>query len=165
MGSVAEAVEAQGRALAALADGHGADVTTRADPDWPSFAAALDAPVVLKLSGLIRSTVGWLARADELAARAGAAAAGIGQAGNGVIHLGVRGAAGRELVEGMLTPLREELRPEGGSVVVERAPAELKLGLDVWGPLDPGTLEIATRIKREFDPLGILNPGRFVGGL
>ena len=166
VGSVEDAVAAQGRALAALGAQHGAEVAAVAESEWSRLGSGLDAPVVLKLAGLVRNTVRWLARAEELAARASVSVAGVGQAGNGVIHLGVRGAAsGGDLNERLLAPLREELRPEGGSVVVERAPAELKSGLDVWGPLDPGVVDIATRLKREFDPDGILNPGRFVGGL
>jgi FAD/FMN-containing dehydrogenase len=31
--------------------------------------------------------------------------------------------------------------------------------------MDPGILEIMARIKTEFDPEDLLNPGRFVGGL
>jgi glycolate oxidase FAD binding subunit len=49
--------------------------------------------------------------------------------------------------------------------VVERAPAALKDEFDVWGPISPDLLTIMSRLKREFDPAGILNPGRFVGGL
>jgi glycolate oxidase FAD binding subunit len=49
--------------------------------------------------------------------------------------------------------------------MVERAPTELKRGLDPWGPIEPGALGLIQRIKREFDPAGILNPGRFVGGV
>jgi len=29
----------------------------------------------------------------------------------------------------------------------------------------PGPLELMRALKREFDPRGTLNPGRFVGGL
>ena len=43
--------------------------------------------------------------------------------------------------------------------------AEAKAELDVWGPVAPEALEIMARVKREFDPDGVLNPGRFVGGL
>jgi FAD/FMN-containing dehydrogenase len=35
----------------------------------------------------------------------------------------------------------------------------------VWGVITPEILAIMTRIKTEFDPMGLLNPGRFVGGL
>jgi FAD/FMN-containing dehydrogenase len=46
--------------------------------------------------------------------------------------------------------------------VVERAPREVKERLDVWGPVEPATLALMNRLKGEFDPLGTLNPGRYV---
>ena len=52
----------------------------------------------------------------------------------------------------------------GGAWVVEKCPPEVKRGRDVWGPLPPG-LRIMRRLKLALDPHGILNPGRFVGGL
>ena len=60
--------------------------------------------------------------------------------------------------------IREMVHSLGGSVVVETAPPEVKRRIDVWGDLPEG-IEIMRRIKEEFDPLGILNPGRFVGGI
>ena len=52
----------------------------------------------------------------------------------------------------------------GGSAVVERCPESVKQHLDVWGPL-PSSMTIMRRLKSQFDPTGILNPGRFIGGL
>ena len=52
----------------------------------------------------------------------------------------------------------------GGSAVVERASPELKRRVSVWGE-SPEGVHIMTRIKQRFDPMGILNPGRFVGGI
>jgi glycolate oxidase FAD binding subunit len=60
-----------------------------------------------------------------------------------------------------LTPLVQAL---GGYVVLEACPLEAKRRLDVWGPVGPD-FRLMKRIKREFDPDGILNPGRYVGGL
>jgi len=51
-----------------------------------------------------------------------------------------------------------------GHAVIAAAPPPVKRTLDVWGPPPPG-LSIMRELKRQFDPLGTLNPGRFVGGL
>jgi FAD/FMN-containing dehydrogenase len=40
----------------------------------------------------------------------------------------------------------------------------LKQGVDVWGPTTPAH-KLMRKIKQEFDPLGLFNPGRFIGGL
>jgi glycolate oxidase FAD binding subunit len=37
--------------------------------------------------------------------------------------------------------------------------------VDVWGPTGDAELAVMRRLKLEFDPTGVLNPGRFVGGL
>ncbi len=52
----------------------------------------------------------------------------------------------------------------GGDAIVEICPEAVKRLIDVWGPASSG-LDIMRRIKRQFDPKGILNPGRFIGGL
>jgi len=49
-------------------------------------------------------------------------------------------------------------------VVVERCPLGVKQQIDVWGDSFDG-MAIMRRIKQQFDPQGILNPGRFVGRL
>ncbi len=60
--------------------------------------------------------------------------------------------------------LREMVGEIGGSVVVEQCPLTIKRRLDVWGP-DPSGIDIMRRIKKNLDPQGILNPGRFLGGI
>ena len=52
----------------------------------------------------------------------------------------------------------------GGGAIIERCPDDVKAHLDVWGE-QPSGMEIMRRLKRQFDPQNILNPGRFVGGL
>ena len=164
--SAEEAVRSQGVALERLACGEGGTAQPWPDAAWPGLAAALHGPVVVRLAGEIRRITAWLDRAHALAAGAGMELQSVGQAGHGVLHValdGVRSAA--QLGDAVLAPLRGELAGEGGSAVLERAPAAIKAGLDVWGPVSPESLAIMSRIKREFDPAGLLNPGRFVGGL
>ena len=47
-------------------------------------------------------------------------------------------------------------------IPVEQAPPELKRQLDVWGPTR-GDFPLMQALKAQFDPQGVLNPGRFVG--
>ena len=52
----------------------------------------------------------------------------------------------------------------GGSLVIEEAPDWVKKGRDVFG--DPGPLlPLFRALKRQYDPKGALNPGRFAGFL
>ena len=51
-----------------------------------------------------------------------------------------------------------------GSAVVEQCPLPVKRQIDVWGD-PPDSLAIMQSIKNQFDPRGILNPGRFLGGI
>lgn len=51
-----------------------------------------------------------------------------------------------------------------GHAIVAAAPPHVKEVVAVWGPPPPG-LSVMAEIKRQFDPAGILNPGRFVGRL
>jgi FAD/FMN-containing dehydrogenase len=60
--------------------------------------------------------------------------------------------------------LLAECRRAGGNLVVQRAPADLKKTLPVWG--EPGSdLPLMKRIRVELDPLGVMSPGRFAVGL
>ena len=72
--------------------------------------------------------------------------------------------AGDAAVEAALAALRDAARKGGGSWRVEAAPACAKRGRDVFG--DPGeALPLMRALKQRFDPAGVLNAGRFAGGL
>ena len=74
------------------------------------------------------------------------------------------GEAGEAAALKTIRRAREVAARLGGSAVVEQCPLGVKQQVDVWGDSFEG-LEIMRQIKNRFDPLGTLNPGRFVGGL
>jgi len=61
---------------------------------------------------------------------------------------------------GPLLPLRASFESRGGSLVILRQPNQI----EVWG--DAGSaLPLMVAVKQRFDPKGILNPGRYLGGI
>lgn len=50
--------------------------------------------------------------------------------------------------------------PATGHAMLVRAPAAVRAAQPVFQPLDPITAKLEARLKAEFDPCGILNPGR-----
>lgn len=60
-----------------------------------------------------------------------------------------------------LIALAQEQR---GHAIAFAAPAPVKKAIDVWGPTTPAHT-LMRKIKQEFDPMGLFNPGRYVGGL
>lgn len=69
-----------------------------------------------------------------------------------------------DAVRELVLAMREWLTQRKGYLVVQHLPATLKGQLDVWGPLRSDYV-IMQRLKAQFDPQNILNPGVFVGGL
>ena len=62
--------------------------------------------------------------------------------------------------------LRETTGQVGGSASIVRAPGAEGLGVGSrFHPMNPATLAVHRRLKAEFDPVGILNPGRMYPGL
>jgi glycolate oxidase FAD binding subunit len=101
-----------------------------------------------------------------VAQRAGLPVALAAHAGVGIIEAVLAGGAGADAarVSGVLTEWRALVRAVGGQALVESAPLAIKERVPVWD--DPGpALRIMQRIKSQLDPAGLLNPGRFVGGI
>ena len=51
-----------------------------------------------------------------------------------------------------------------GHMNSERCPLPVKAGLDVWDQVGE-PIAIMRRLKEQYDPGNVLNPGRFVGGI
>ena len=166
VGSVAEAVSSQGAALASLASAQDGRASTLDEAFWPTLGSALAGPVVVKLASEIRRLAFWVDELEKTFGRGGLAVTIVGEAGNGILRASADGRVTSETwAKEIVAPLREGLAGEGGSLVIERAPVEVKRAADVWGPVPEPSLTVMKRLKAEFDPRGILNRGRFVGGL
>jgi len=64
----------------------------------------------------------------------------------------------------LLAAARAAAADGGGALRLEAAPLALRREHDVFG--EPGPrLALLRRLKAAFDPAGLLNPGRFAGGL
>ena len=101
-----------------------------------------------------------------VAQRAGLAAALAAHAGVGVVEavLAGGGSADATTVSAVLTEWRALVGAAGGQALVESAPLAVKERVPVWD--DPGpALRMMRVIKSRLDPAGLLNPGRFVGGI
>ncbi|MFQ5837361.1 MAG: FAD-binding oxidoreductase [Thermoplasmata archaeon] len=88
----------------------------------------------------------------------------IAHPGFGVAHVGLVQGGGAEVTQSAFEELGALSSSLGGHLILEKAPAEVKRGIDVWGPRPPH-FDLIARMKAEFDPDSVLNPGRFIGGL
>ena len=79
--------------------------------------------------------------------------------GGGLIWVAV---APRE--DGGAGVIRAAAAAAGGQAALIRAPAELRRRIPVFPPRDGGVGALSRRIKDNFDPQGILNPGRMYDG-
>jgi glycolate oxidase FAD binding subunit len=135
---------------------------------WPRHGAGPDSSEVVTLRvGTLPSVLADSVTGLERAAADVAPAAILSITGSavlGALRAELSG-AGLEEAAALLSRARALVAPVAGSVIVERAPIAVRRAVDPWGPVAPEPLALMQALKREFDPEGILNPGRFVGGL
>ena len=65
---------------------------------------------------------------------------------------------------GILRRTLDIVHAAGGRMIIERCPLDLKSQFDVWDEVGE-SLAIMRRMKEQFDPKRILNPGRFTGSI
>ena len=89
----------------------------------------------------------------------------LAHAGIGVIHCAFEhNPGGDEQILALVDWIRVQATQTQGYVVIEQIAPALKQRADVWGGVGKA-FPLMKRLKDTFDPKGILNPGRFVGGL
>jgi len=85
-------------------------------------------------------------------------------AGNGIVRLHALGDWTLDQAVAEIDRFRSLAAVDGGSVILARCPTGWKERLGVWGQ-PRADWALAERVKQALDPLGAMNPGRFVGSI
>jgi glycolate oxidase FAD binding subunit len=143
------AVESRVESLVRLLGGSVADL-----PEWtyPWRPGEVGLKLTMPLSGVPVVLAAIEAARDRYAVPLTAR----GSIGTGVLYAGTP-------ATGDIAGAVKALRAVAESVVVLTAPASVRDGLDLWGPV-PG-VDLMRRIKAQFDPAGRFAANRFVGGI
>jgi glycolate oxidase FAD binding subunit len=124
--------------------------------------------ISLKSSFLISKSGEMLGNYEKIAREIGIDCALICHSGNGILYSyllpGKNFRSKIESIVELIGKLTSEAVKNGGSLVVESSPLSIKKKVDVWGQSRSDYL-IVHRLKEQIDPAGILNVGRFVGGI
>ena len=164
--SIPAGVDQQAANAAALIASHGFSAQTVSGTEEDALWKQHEQPVwkgtgaVVKVSLLPSALAGLLGTLNSQVGPANYVAAG--RAGLAVFLVRIDGdtAAQARAIEA----IRSTLHVGTGSAVIVRGSAELRAQTDVWGPIGDG-LRVMRAVKRQFDPVGILNPGRGPGGI
>lgn len=131
--------------------------------DFPTTEAATLRCKVSVLPGAVSS---FYREVETEAAARGLSVQLLAHAGNGVIFCRFTSVdiIPEEKMLSFVDWLRVLVKRLEGYVIIEDIDPTLKARVDVWGHVG-GMFPLMKRLKETFDPNGILNPGRFVGGI
>lgn len=166
-----QTIASQLRLVSDLRQKHDITETSLSEDDgqgfWKGYAAAMESPewaYILRIGVLPSQISETIAEIEKQAS----GASYFCHSANGVIRVYGRSDWLSKLKTAQrprrLSELRQAVQHGGGSLVIERAPAEIKSMLDVWGEVGP-TARLMREVKAKFDPQSLLNPGRFVAGI
>jgi glycolate oxidase FAD binding subunit len=129
---------------------------------WQTFQSQFwaGASLICKVGVLPAKSILVLQQMKASAQQQGVELQGCFHAGSGLGLLRIEGNIAPQLIEA----LRTQCQQEQGFLTVLKAPLDLKQQIDVWG-YRGNALVSMQKIKAQFDPLALLNPGRFVSGL
>ena len=171
---VAEAVERQVKEIGEMAKREGAvdgKVLKGADDGvfWRQvrdIALTSGASVILRSNFVISRQAEILGNYEHWALAARVGCVFIGHAGNGILttYILEDPIEKRDSIVDLIRKFTAEAAKHSGNLIVETCPRDLKEKVSVWG-MPRSDYGVMRRLKEEMDPFGILNPGRFVGGI
>lgn len=122
----------------------------------------------LKSNVLISKIGETLGSYEKIVRESGIDCAFLCHSGNGILYSYILpGKNFRSKVESfieLIEKLTSEAVKNEGNLVVESSPLLIKKKVEVWGQ-SRRDYEVMRRLKKQIDPAGILNRGRFVGGI
>lgn len=153
---IKELQDAGAHTVESLADEQ-ADIIWRPLVEFPDDATSGDqqSPMVLRIAVPPSATTAIIGQLLEVGAQCTIQA----HAGNGIVFARFWNSDSTQLVKAIVGKLRPAAVNRGGSLVVVRS-REVLTPHVIWGGRNDATV-LLERIKREFDPRNILNPGRF----
>ncbi len=163
--SLPESVSAQIERVQAMAQERSLTSTILTDEveslSWPD-SSSRGGSILCQVGVLSAHAVSSLVALRQIAANHSLSMQGRIHAGSGLgqLHLSGSEAAAKEV----LIKWRAHCEQFGGFVSILEAPVPLKQSIDVWG-YSGSALAAMRKLKEHFDPCGLLNPGRFVGGI
>jgi glycolate oxidase FAD binding subunit len=125
--------------------------------DLREFPAAAGAPLVLKASVLPSHALRFMELVRELDPQA----AILAHAGNGIVLARFSRFEAEDVSRKLIGRLQPAAQLAGGGAVVLSSTLSGLTRQAVWGNVSPAT-EWMGKVKRQFDPRNLLNPGRFV---
>jgi len=124
-----------------------------------------DAAAVMKWGVLPTQLPGLMEQAGNIAEKNGLRAALTAHAGIGIATAVLSGGgADINAVVAALGEWRSIVKGAGGHAMIQWAPLPVKERVPVWDEPGPA-MRLMKSLKVQLDPRGILNPGRFVGGI
>jgi glycolate oxidase FAD binding subunit len=124
--------------------------------------------IALKSNFLVSKSGEMLGSHEKIARESGIDCAFICHSGNGILYSYILAGKNLRSKIGSFIELIGEFTSEAvkneGNLVVESSPLLIKKKVEVWGH-SRSDYQIVRRLKEQIDPAGILNIGRFVGGI
>lgn len=172
-GDTAASNRLQSKKLRALCEASGASVTDLLPDEIATTAwnrlreidPSLDAGLTLRVNVLPSKSAETIGLLNDRLASVASHHSLVAMPLVGVIWLSVRQAMQSESDVArwsrIIASLREAMRAQSGSVILERAPVALKRAVNVWGEA-VDTAFLMKRIRMAFDPSGVFVPERFL---